>query len=229
MTEAERTPRQAAQRDGDRIERAEGERIVVTFDGRRCVHARQCVTRAPAVFLANTPGEWIFPDRMDVEALAAVIEDCPSGAIGYARRDGRPGEPKPAVNIAAVRENGPVAIRGEVHVAGIAQGERVTLCRCGLSANKPFCDNSHVEGGFVASGEPRPGDLAALAERGGRLDVTPLPDGPLRVTGPLEICSGTGRAVLRSTQVFFCRCGHSANKPYCDGSHKKAGFRAPGA
>jgi CDGSH-type Zn-finger protein len=46
------------------------------------------------------------------------------------------------------------------------------------------------------------------------------------VTGNLEIVSGTGRTTDKATKTFLCRCGQSANKPYCDGSHKAAGFVA---
>ena len=48
----------------------------------------------------------------------------------------------------------------------------------------------------------------------------------LSVRGNLEICSGTGRTVKRTAGEMLCRCGHSQNKPFCDGSHVKAGFQA---
>ena len=69
-------------------------------------------------------------------------------------------------------------------------------------------------------------ELAALVLRDGVVDVQPLPNGPLKLLGNLEVVSGTGHTVNRVTQAFLCRCGHSANKPYCDGSHKVAGFVA---
>jgi CDGSH-type Zn-finger protein len=42
------------------------------------------------------------------------------------------------------------------------------------------------------------------------------------------VVSGTGRTIDRCTKAALCRCGQSANKPYCDGTHKSVGFRAPG-
>lgn len=69
-------------------------------------------------------------------------------------------------------------------------------------------------------------DSAALAVRDGVVEVQPLPNGPLKLLGNLEVVSGTGHTVNRVTQAFLCRCGHSANKPYRDGSHKAAGFVA---
>jgi CDGSH-type Zn-finger protein len=38
--------------------------------------------------------------------------------------------------------------------------------------------------------------------------------------------SGTGRTINRATEAYLCRCGASANKPWCDGTHKKIGFKA---
>jgi len=99
------------------------------------------------------------------------------------------------------------------------------LCRCGASKRKPYCDGSHTAAGFAASGEPATQESAPLAARNGPLELIPIANGPLKVEGALEIVSGTGRTVQRVTQVFFCRCGASANKPFCDGTHRKIGFR----
>ena len=99
-----------------------------------------------------------------------------------------------------------------------------TLCRCGASNNKPYCDGSHTKAGFAATGEPATEKSEPLEVRGGRLEVTPFPNGPLGIAGNVEICAGTGRTLNRTTKTALCRCGHSQNKPYCDGSHKAAGF-----
>jgi CDGSH-type Zn-finger protein len=58
------------------------------------------------------------------------------------------------------------------------------------------------------------------------LHVLPEKDGPLKLKGPLEICSGTGRTINRVLSAKLCRCGGSANKPYCDGSHRSNGFKS---
>jgi CDGSH-type Zn-finger protein len=102
------------------------------------------------------------------------------------------------------------------------------LCRCGQSQNKPFCDGAHNAAGFKASGEPVTRESQPLAVRGGALQVEPLKNGPLEVTGNLEICAGTGRTVDRVTAARLCRCGQSQDKPFCDGSHAVAGFVAAG-
>jgi CDGSH-type Zn-finger protein/uncharacterized Fe-S cluster protein YjdI len=209
------------------IEEAVGRDITIRFEGKRCIHARFCVLQAPTVFLANTPGQWIYPDTMDAERLVAVAENCPSGAIQYERRDGRPGEVPPPVNVAKLRENGPYGVHAEIVLAGHGAMTRAVLCRCGASKNKPFCDSSHIAAGFVASGEPATRPSEALAVRNGLLTVTPTVDGPLAVEGALEICAGTGRTVDRVVSARLCRCGGSENKPFCDGTHARIGFRAP--
>lgn len=211
---------------GNGVEEAVGRDITLRFEAKRCIHARFCVTQAPTVFKANMPGEWIFPDTMDADHLVAVAENCPSGAITYQRYDGRMGESPAPVNLATLRENGPYAMRAEISLAGHGLMTRATLCRCGASNNKPFCDGSHKDAGFAATGEPdtRPSD--ALAVRKGPLLIEPLRNGPLSVTGPLEICAGSGRTVDRVTGAWLCRCGGSASKPFCDGTHARVGFTA---
>lgn len=209
------------------MEVAEGKAVTIRFDGKRCVHARQCVLGQPGVFKANTPGEWIFPDEASAEAIAIVAHSCPSGAITYERHDGGAQESAPEVNVATVRENGPLAFRAPLTIGGAAAGYRVTLCRCGASSNKPFCDGSHTTAGFTASGEPATKPSDPLTVRNGPLSIDPQPDGPLQVKGNLEITSGTGRTIARVTETWLCRCGGSANKPYCDGSHRRNGFKAP--
>jgi CDGSH-type Zn-finger protein/uncharacterized Fe-S cluster protein YjdI len=202
--------------------------VTITFEGKRCIHSRFCVLWQPQVYKANVQGQWLYPDADSVEAVVAVAQNCPSGAIQYKRHDGQPDERAPPVNMLNIRENGPLAVRADIVLDNEHIGYRATLCRCGASKNRPFCDNSHHDLPFTASGEPATVDTPPLAVRDGPLEIEPQANGPLRVRGNLEICSGTGRTVKRSSgDAFLCRCGQSANKPFCDGSHKRAGFVAP--
>ena len=131
------------------------------------------------------------------------------------------------MNLCAIREGGPYAVRGDILLDGAPAGFfRATLCRCGASKNKPYCDSSHKIIEFVATGEPPTGDAAMLAVRDGPLDIEPQLDGPLRVRGNLEVIAGTGRVVARVTQAKLCRCGGSSTKPLCDGTHQRIGFRS---
>jgi len=208
------------------IETVRGKVVIIHFDGERCIHSRHCVLDRPDVFVPNAKGDWIHPDQATPADVARLAHNCPSGAIRYEMVDGSPGESAPLVNKVRIRENGPLAFHAPVTVAGKDEGVRVTLCRCGASKTKPFCDSSHVSSGFTASGEAPVTPSHALEQRNGPLVIDPVPNGPLHVSGPLEVVTGTGRTVNRVTETWLCRCGHSKNKPFCDGSHKVVGFRS---
>ncbi len=200
--------------------------ITLRFDAARCIHSRHCVLGAPGVFLANVKGPWLHPETVSAERVAEIAHACPSGAITYERHDGGAQERAPEVNVLSVRENGPYAVHAALELGGRGTMFRATLCRCGQSKNKPFCDNSHRGAGFTATGEPASVESEPLEARGGALVITPLKDGPLEVVGPLEIVSGTGRTVNRVGTTRLCRCGGSATKPFCDGTHARIGFRS---
>jgi len=211
------------------VDEVRGTKVLVRFEAKRCIHSRACVLGRPDVFVPNAPGEWIHPDAASAETVAALAHSCPSGAIGYQRLDGGEQEQAPLVNVVRVRENGPLAFHAQLQLENEAPGFRATLCRCGASRSKPFCDSAHAGVGFSATGEPAPQDSAPLAQRDGPLRVTPQPNGPLVVSGNLEVVSGTGRTLLRTRKAAFCRCGASASKPFCDGSHARIGFRSESA
>ena len=60
------------------------------------------------------------------------------------------------------------------------------------------------------------------------IKVTPNNNGPLRLEGEFTICDPTGKefGLAGRTVISLCRCGHSENKPFCDGSHKRVGFQS---
>lgn len=208
------------------IEEVRGRHVVIRFEARRCIHSRNCVLGRPDVFVPNVSGEWIHPDAATPDEALGLALACPSGAITVERLDGGAGERAPVVNTAHVRENGPLAVHAPMRLGGREIGLRATLCRCGASKSKPFCDGSHTAAGFTATGEPATKESQPLATRDGALELTPVPNGPLKASGALEIVSGTGRTIDRVTQSFLCRCGASASKPFCDGTHRKIGFQA---
>ena len=210
---------------GAKISEYGGKRIVVRFDSHKCIHSRNCVLSRPDVFVPNAPGDWIIPDQAPPDAVAEIAHVCPSGAISYERIDGGPQEAAPKVNLVRVRENGPLAFHADLDLSGETTF-RATLCRCGASRSKPYCDGSHVSEKFSATGEPASAESQPLAKRDGRVTVTAAKNGPLLVKGNLEVVTGTGRTILRTQSTALCRCGGSSNKPYCDGTHNKIGFAA---
>lgn len=208
--------------------------VTVTYDLRRCIHASECARGLPAVFdPARRP--WVDPDAADPEAIAEVIERCPSGALHYTFTEGDQAEPIPATNTVRVDANGPLYLRGNVHLV-TPEGEtllhdtRVALCRCGGSGNKPFCDGSHSAIGFQDDGAVAtvevPTDLTSV-EPGVALTVTPRRNASYLFSGLFEIQSSDGTVVRTEAKKSLCRCGASKNKPFCDASHKEIGFEAP--
>ena len=208
------------------VDEYRGSRIVIRNNGSRCIHSRYCVLGRPDVFVPNIEGPWIQPDAAAADTVAAQVALCPSGALLYERIDGGAQERPPGVNAVRVWENGPLAFHAELDVADEKTSFRATLCRCGQSKLKPYCDHSHLAAGFTATGEPATKESQPLARRDGSLKVTPINNGPLMVEGSLEICGASGRTISRETKSWLCRCGQSANKPFCDSTHKKIGFTA---
>jgi len=209
-----------------------------------------------------------------------------------------------------VQPNGPYVVSGSValrakEVVESEHGEPLTwrtgevtdrgaayaLCRCGQSANKPYCDGTHANIDFDGT-EAAPidsygrrrtsypgtgievfddraicihagfcgnrisnvwkmaaktddtvvrGQVMAMIERcpSGALtyevdgttvepdlprEIAVIPDGPLWVSGGIPIERSDGQPVEIRNRVTLCRCGQSAIKPLCDGSHKDSGF-----
>jgi CDGSH-type Zn-finger protein len=138
---------QAAGTYDDRANVLGGTGITVRDDRSICVHAGFCGTR-----VANVWGQVAETGESTVRAqVVSMIERCPSGALTF-RFDGGDVEPLYAPAI-AVTDDGPLWVTGGIPVVR-ADGEplevrnRVTLCRCGASANKPLCDGSHKSAGF---------------------------------------------------------------------------------
>jgi len=199
----------------------------MTWDRRLCIHVGECGRAANALFVAGrTP--WGDPDQGSADEVAQTLTRCPTGALAYVRKDGGPAETADADNTVVVSNHGPLYVRGDLQIEGAADDMpgvrfRAALCRCGLSKNKPFCDNSHESGGFAdrgAIGETGPG----RSGEGGVLEVSLADNGPLLLKGNVKLVASSGRVAWEGEKAALCRCGHSNNKPFCDGSHRTAGF-----
>jgi CDGSH-type Zn-finger protein/uncharacterized Fe-S cluster protein YjdI len=216
---------------GDRVHEFRGKDISVTWSRRRCIHAAECVMRLPTVF---EPGRrpWVDVSQASEDAIARVVNRCPTGALHSARTDGSVPEAAPATNSMLVSRNGPVYLRGDIELQDESGAlrladTRMALCRCGRSANRPLCDGSHLAAGFRDAGAVR--DESAVKRPGapdGKLRVRPQRDGPLQIDGPFSLKGADRGAVVSGGSARLCRCGHSGNKPFCDGSHERMEFRS---
>jgi CDGSH-type Zn-finger protein/uncharacterized Fe-S cluster protein YjdI len=209
-----------------------GANISIQYDAKRCIHAAECAHGLPAVFDPQRK-PWVDANGASPDEIVAVVARCPTGALHYTRHDGGPAEAVPAQNTIAVEANGPLLLRGDLAIMGTdgavaLTDTRLALCRCGASANKPFCDGSHSKAGFQDGGVLGNHGVRTVAtdmpESG--LRITPGANGPLGLKGTVELHSADGQVCQSGNRLFLCRCGASANKPFCDGSHSTVGFTA---
>ena len=122
----------------DKLEHYKGKKITIHDNRGICAHVRE--------------EPWIYPDAATAEEIIATIKKCPSGALSYTLADekGHTGNGAPSIFIAP---NGPYVVSGGPALNGAkraegASEEHFTMCRCGGSKNKPFCDGSHWYNGF---------------------------------------------------------------------------------
>ncbi len=135
----------------DRADVYAGQEITIHDDRSRCAHAGKCTDNLSAVFKLGVE-PWIDPDGAEADEIARVVSMCPSGALTYSvSGSAEPVENAEGPRITVARD-APYAVRGLKVVAGDGEAydvrERQTLCRCGGSHNKPFCDGSHWYMGF---------------------------------------------------------------------------------
>ena len=135
----------------DRRKSYAGKRITILDNRALCAHVGYCTDGLAKVF-RHHDRPWIDPDGAPAEEIIATIRKCPSGALSYAI-DGAEASPPGRPPGIAVTRDGPYAVTGGIELVGVKFGEgasreHYTLCRCGASRNKPFCDGSHWDAGF---------------------------------------------------------------------------------
>ena len=206
--------------------------IRVHWDSVRCIHTGICLRTLPDVFDVNRR-PWVELERADADAVADAVERCPTGALRYERLDGAEGEAAQRPTLAMPIEDGPMLLVGDLDVRTptgepITHEMRLTLCRCGKSHNQPFCDNSHLRRGWESGPAQEPNSPPSAPSPGasaGPTRVVPLLDASLELRGHIRLYDSDGRRVLAEAgRMLLCRCGNSANKPFCDGSHKRVEF-----
>ena len=205
-----------------------GTEVDVEWDERLCIHIGECGYSKGDLFIAGRD-PWCQPDLSSLKEVKEIVERCPSGALVHRTKDGEVTESATSENVVTVSYQGPYFLIGDLAIEDSPTDMpgirfRAALCRCGLSKNKPFCDNSH-EGQFKdygavgETGEP-------LKETGSRLNIKPRQNGPLLLLGNVTIKASSGRVAWQGNNLALCRCGASKNKPFCDGAHKAIGFKS---
>lgn len=134
--------------------------VTIVWKPNVCIHSTLCWKGLGDVF---KPKErpWIQPEGADTEKIIEQVRQCPSGALSYyLNAEASPEEPSDKIVSEAahilkveVTPNGPYLIKTEcliVHADGKEETKTgtVALCRCGASANKPYCDGQHRKIGF---------------------------------------------------------------------------------
>ena len=135
----------------DKVENYRARGITIHDNRALCAHAGRCTDGLASVFRYKQE-PWIDPAAGAIEEIIEVIGRCPSGALSYTLDEA--GEAVPPCNPSiTVSKDGPYEVVGNVQLLGQTWGEgasteRYTLCRCGGSKNKPFCDGTHWSIGF---------------------------------------------------------------------------------
>jgi uncharacterized Fe-S cluster protein YjdI len=140
----------SSQRDSVTREYATDE-IVVEWEPRLCFHSHNCVRALPQVF-DDSRRPWVEVDAATADQIEAAVSGCPSGALRTRRLDAPAAKRQQPLEVRASAA-GPLLVTGGVRIVDadgtvLYEGERAALCRCGGSANKPFCDGSHKTNGF---------------------------------------------------------------------------------
>ena len=126
----------------------EREELAVVWDATRCIHVGTCFRALPEVFDPRKR-PWVDINGAEAEAIAEAVRLCPTGALRIQARGSFPEEEPDRPTTIRAGRSGPLYVRGQVQLQDedgnlLAEETRVALCRCGASANKPFCDNSHL-------------------------------------------------------------------------------------
>jgi CDGSH-type Zn-finger protein len=133
----------------DKRKSYDGKKITIHDNRRICSHAAECVNHLPSVFKLNAR-PWINPDAAILEQIINTIKKCPSGALSYSINGVEYRDQNERKSMVTVSKDGPYLITGGIDLIGDnikfgdgASKEHYTLCRCGASNNKPFCDGMH--------------------------------------------------------------------------------------
>lgn len=142
----------------ERTIRYSGKEVTILWKPHLCIHSRRCFTGLPEVF-KPLERPWVRVDAAEAHRVIDQVKQCPSGALSIAM-DNSGTDPElntegPGQRMRIhVSSNGPLLVQGPITIAHPdgrieVKEDKCALCRCGGSANKPFCDGSHRRNGFI--------------------------------------------------------------------------------
>ena len=130
------------------IQNYKGKEISIIFNRSICAGAGECVRNLPTVFKSGSSSEWIYPDNDKNENIIKTINGCPSGALSYTIQGKRDLDNSSVAKVTIIK-NGPYNIEavnfGHLPTPTNFSTKKYSLCRCGYSKNKPYCDYSHAD------------------------------------------------------------------------------------
>ena len=136
----------------DIIKKYTNKNLSIVWKPKKCIHAAECVKLLPKVY--DPKGKpWIKAENASIEELKNQINACPSGALTY-EIEGEDTEDLVSVDTKVeVLENGPLLVYGTLSISKPngdkeIKNKTTAFCRCGASANKPYCDGAHNKEGF---------------------------------------------------------------------------------
>ena len=121
--------------------------LTILWEPKKCIHAAICVGSLPKVYNPDIK-PWIKAENASIEELKNQINKCPSAALSYQMNNEENDKTEIMETKIEVMENGPLLVRGKLEVKNsrgdIELKDKITaFCRCGASANKPYCDGVH--------------------------------------------------------------------------------------
>lgn len=127
--------------------------VTVVWEAKKCVHSGICVKGLPPVFRPKVR-PWVRVNAASTEKIVNQVKQCPSNALRYYMNNEGDCNENSSETKVEILENGPLLVHGTLNVQhkdGVKESKiNVTaFCRCGESANKPYCDGSHIGKGFI--------------------------------------------------------------------------------
>ena len=131
--------------------------VTIVWKNELCIHSCICWKEATGLPEVFNPAErpWIKPEAAHTERIIEQVKKCPSGALTYIMNEESHSEQSSIAEetIVEIAPNGPLLVYGNITMKDkdgteTKKNKVTALCRCGASANKPYCDGSHKKIGF---------------------------------------------------------------------------------